>query len=136
MTITQTVTTGLFAVAVFIAVQVVADQLRAWIARHARKPKAPTYAEAMAWGEKFEAMGQRAVTPHTLFIDRLREERSNTEEQISNVKTLLMELRRGEIAGETLPPGMRSEARFAFNQLSRQLGDLNEVIAEDERAGR
>ena len=56
-------------------------------------------ADAMAWGKKFEALGER-VTPHTLMVDGWQNTMERHQQQAEEIRDELIELRQAELRGE------------------------------------
>lgn len=102
-----------------------------------RKPNpepGPTNAEVMEWGRKFEAAGKR-VTPHTLFVDGLREERRAKESELKVIDQAIEEIEAEDI--KTGEPYTVADAWKNVRRLrAREVSELDQVLAEDERADR
>lgn len=94
----------------------------------------PTHAEAMAWGEKFEAAGMR-VTPHTLKMEGWREQRRAKEFEMEIMDQAIADIE-AEDEERGAPYTLADAYKRARAKRAREISELDQALAEDERANR
>lgn len=105
--------------------------------RHAtpREPNpepGPTDAEGTAWGEKFEAMRKR-TTPHTLKMEGWREQRRAKEFEMEIMDQAIADIE-AEDEERGAPYTLADAYKRARAKRAREISELDQVLAEDERA--
>lgn len=75
-------------------------------------------------------------TMHDRILQHWRDERLELERNAEDMRNVLVQIRRAELAGDRIPPSHRRAAERAMKNAGIKICELNEVIAEDEKAHR